>query len=389
MTELRSTLVDRAIALQPLLREHTAKADLDRRLTDEVDTALVEAGFFRLFTPKRFGGFEADVSTVLEVSEALAEADASAGWAVGVGSVANWMVGQFAERARQEVFGATASPRIVGSNAAVAARRVDGGLRLSGRWSFASGSDRAQWVTLGSAVVDESGQIVGAAMSLVPVSELTPEHTWLTVGMRATASDTWVADDLFVPQHRVLPIDALIAGEHPFPVEEAMYQRPAAPLANALLLGAILGAGREALRLVVAKAPTKPMHHTFFARQSDSVGAQIQIAEAAMKLKTARLHAFDVAETLDNATTGTDEVPYARRAEIRAQLSHAAQESLAAINTLVNVHGAGTFAETNRLQQLWRDANTAARHAALNPYVGYEVHGKDLLGIAERVSPMV
>jgi 3-hydroxy-9,10-secoandrosta-1,3,5(10)-triene-9,17-dione monooxygenase len=186
----------------------------------------------------------------------------------------------------------------------------------------------------------------------------------------------------------VLPIDALIAGSHPFPVAEAMYQRPAATVANALLLGPILGAGREALRLVVEKAPTKPIHHTFFARQSDSVGAQIQIAEAAMKLKTARFHVYDVAETLDNATTG-EEVPYARRAEIRAQLSHAAQEALAAINILVNVHGAGTFAESNRLQQLWRDANTAARHAALNPYVGYEVHGKDLLGIAERVSPMV
>lgn len=56
-----------------------------------------------MLTPKRFGGYETDVHTVLEVSEALAEADASAGWLVGVGSVATWMVGQFSQRARQEV----------------------------------------------------------------------------------------------------------------------------------------------------------------------------------------------------------------------------------------------------------------------------------------------
>src|SRR4051794_11191768 len=104
MTELRSTLVERAVTLQPLLRDHAAKADTDRRLTDEADNALVESGFFRLFTPERFGGLEADVTTVLAVSEALAEADASAGWVVGVGAVATWLAGQFSAQARQELF---------------------------------------------------------------------------------------------------------------------------------------------------------------------------------------------------------------------------------------------------------------------------------------------
>ena len=63
--------------------------------------------------------------------------------------------------------------------------------------------------------------------------------------------------------------------------------------------------------------------------------------------------------------------------------------SLTAISTLINVHGAGSFAESSRMQQYWRDANTAARHAALQPVVGYEVYGKALLGVAERISPLV
>jgi 3-hydroxy-9,10-secoandrosta-1,3,5(10)-triene-9,17-dione monooxygenase len=56
---------------------------------------------------------------------------------------------------------------------------------------------------------------------------------------------------------------------------------------------------------------------------------------------------------------------------------------------LVSVHGAGSFAEANPMQRIWRDANTAARHGGLNTLVGYEVYGKALLGIAERIGRMV
>ncbi|WP_255322632.1 hypothetical protein [Mycobacterium kubicae] len=41
------------------------------------------------------------------------------------------------------------------------------------------------------------------------------------------------------------------------------------------------------------------------------------------------------------------------------------------------------------MQQYWRDASVAARHAALNVHVGYEIYGKSLLGVAERISPLV
>ena len=140
---------------------------------------------------------------------------------------------------------------------------------------------------------------------------------------------------------------------------------------------------------MVYKAPTKVMHDTFFVRQSESAGVQIQIAEAALGLRTAQLHAYDIAATLDDAGTEGQLVTYASRAEIRAQVGYLAQQVLHAISALVNVHGSGSFAESSRMQQYWRDANTAARHAALQPVVGYEVYGKSLLGIEERISPAV
>jgi len=136
-------------------------------------------------------------------------------------------------------------------------------------------------------------------------------------------------------------------------------------------------------------ANTAPGHHTVFARQVDSVGVQLQIADAALKLRTARLHAYDAADEVDRTAAEGDSRNYSMRARIRAQCGYAAQQVLDAINTLVNVHGAASFAHTNPLQQIWRDANTGGRHAGVHAQVGYEVYGKSLLSVEERISPLV
>ena len=383
-------LLGRARALQPLLRENAAEGELLRLLPDTVSDALTEAGMFRLLTPTRFGGYAADLRTVINVSETLAEIDGSASWLVSIGSAGNWMMGQLCySQAQQEIFGLNPDARVAGAGTPGSARRVDGGVRISGRWSYASGAHHADWASLAAVVADGSEQPVDAMFCVVPAKQLRLEKTWYTLGMRGTGSDTWVADDVFVPDHRTIPMSA-IADETPRVADnESMFRLPFATVAALVLVGPLLGIGRAALKLVIDKAPTKAMHHTFFSRQSESVGVQIHIAEAALGLRTAQLHAYDIASALDDAAAKGELVTYAWRAEIRAQLGYVAQQVLHAISALVNVHGAGSFAESNRMQQYWRDANTAARHAALQPVVGYEVYGKSLLGIEERISPAV
>jgi alkylation response protein AidB-like acyl-CoA dehydrogenase len=382
-------LVDSAVALQPLLREHAGTGDADRRQADAVIAGLTEAGLFRLFTPSRFGGFETDLRTVLEVTEALGEADGSAAWLVSVASVAAWMTGFASVQAQQDIFGPDPDARIAGGSAPAPARRVSGGLRVSGRWAYASGSHHATWASLGAMVSDDAGNPVDAVLCLAPAADLQLEDTWRTVGMRGTGSNTWIADDVFVPEHRIISMGALAAGELTPETDEVMYRMPFVPLATLPLLGPLLGLGRAALALTVHDAPRKAMHHTFFARQSDSVGVQVQIAQAALMLDTARLHAHHCADELDGTAARGEQTDYATRARVRATAGYAAQQVLDAINILINVHGAASFAESNRLQQYWRDAKTAARHAGLNAAVGYEILGKDLLGIDEPISPMV
>jgi 3-hydroxy-9,10-secoandrosta-1,3,5(10)-triene-9,17-dione monooxygenase len=370
----RTELVARAVALQPLLRAHASHGEINRRQADEVIAALTSAGFFRLLTPSRFGGYSADLRTIVEITEALGTADGSAGWLVGLGSTASQLVSGGSARAQQEIFGPDPDARLAGSGHPVPARRVDGGLVVSGRWPYASGSPHATWAGLGALVVDDDQHSADVYMCLVPASDLRLEDTWHVVGMRGTGSNTWAADDLFVPEHRLASMTALT---------------DFAAAATLALVGPLLGMGQAALSAVVAGAEVKSMHHTVFARQRDSVGVQIQVAEAALGLQTARLHAYDIADRLDEAEAGGETLTYQDRAQMRGAVGYVAQTVLKAIDVLVNVHGAATFGEANPVQRYWRDANTAARHAGLNPMIGYEVLGKALLGVDEQVSTMV
>ncbi|MFE9629013.1 acyl-CoA dehydrogenase family protein [Streptomyces sp. NPDC006527] len=388
---IRAELVGRAVALQPLLSEHAARAETDRALPAEVVDALADAGVFRLLTPRRYGGHETDLRTLTEVSEALGEGDGSAAWVGMIIAVTNWLACLFPDKAQEEVFGADPDARVTGVAAPTGTgERVPGGWRVSGRWSYNSGAPHATWAAVGALLRDESGAVVDQALVLIPSSDLTVEDTWRTAGMRATASNTLIGRDVFVPEHRVLSVPAAAEGVYPrTSQDETLYDSTFGPMLLLCLVGPLLGLGKAALNVVVEGSAEKPLSFTVHGRQADSVGVQMQLAEAALKLETARLHTFRAVDEVDQAAISGGPLNYAARSHIRAQAGFAAQHVLEAVSTLLNVHGASSFADASALQRIWRDANVAARHAGLVPAVGLEVYGKSLLGISDRVSLMV
>jgi 3-hydroxy-9,10-secoandrosta-1,3,5(10)-triene-9,17-dione monooxygenase len=79
----------------------------------------------------------------------------------------------------------------------------------------------------------------------------------------------------------------------------------------------------------------------------------------------------------------------ASRARIRADTGYAARQITEAIDLLLTAHGAGSFAMSSPLQRIWRDSNTAARHAVVLPPISDEVYGKALLGVENTITPLV
>lgn len=384
-------LIERAEALQPLLRKNAVESEKNRRTSEENIDAVREAGLFRLMVPKRFGGFEGTLRSHLEVSAALGEACGGTAWVVALTNVCAWFTGLFSEQAQAEVFGANPDARVAGVfNASPTTRRVDGGLVVSGKWYSSSGSLHADWAVVGAEERDENGALVAQYLALMPKAEYHIEDTWFTAGMRASGSNCIVANEVFVPNHRLLNMAGAIEGEYATEFKDEVAYRPLfVPFAALILNGPQLGLGRAALKYVIDSAPRRAIAYTSFEKQTDSVVFQMQIAEAALKIDTAHLRAFRATDEMDEAARKGIKLDAVTRARIRADVGLINTLITDAINILLSAHGAGSFSEASPMQRWWRDSNTAARHAVALPAVGNELYGKALLGIENTVTPLV
>ena len=168
-----------------------------------------------------------------------------------------------------------------------------------------------------------------------------------------------------------------------------LYRSALMPVLSLALVGPQLGLGRRALQLVKEHAAHKPVSYTYYSAQSDSVAFQLQIAEAAMLIDTAHLHAQRAAEDIDSAARRGVYPDELGRARVRADAGWVLDHITKAIDILMSAHGGSSFADTNPLQRIWRDSAVAARDAVTMPIVNYEIYGKALLGRDDQITPLI
>ncbi|SFA60725.1 Acyl-CoA dehydrogenase [Rhodococcoides kroppenstedtii] len=386
-------VLDNLRALLPDLRAGAAANEQARRLSDDTVAALRRAGAFRIAAPARFGGLETNLRTMLDVPSTIAEGDGGASWVTTLSNINHWALGLFDERAQAEVYADGPDVVISGVVSPTAtARRVEGGYRVSGQWPYASASLHATWCTGGVVVLDEDDSVLDQGMALIPSSDYTVDDTWYVAGMRASGSNTVVADDVFVPEHRMLSMMGAFSGSYVAERTDSAFARSAfGPMLVMVLVGPQLGMGRAALDLVTTKAAEKSLAYTVFERQADSVAFQMMVAEAALKIDTAHLHAYRAADDVMRWAEAGVYPDLVSRARVRGDAAVALRGVTEALNILLDATGAGAFADVNALQRIWRDSNVGARHAVMLPRVSVETYGKALLGVElhDHITPII
>jgi 3-hydroxy-9,10-secoandrosta-1,3,5(10)-triene-9,17-dione monooxygenase len=209
-------LVARAAALIPQLRERVAEAEQTRKLPALNVEAVRNAGLFRVLQAARYGGHQQSLRTHIDTIALVAEGCSSTAWCMGVIHAHSWLMAHFPQAAQEETYGADPDAII---SAIISprgqAKPGKGGYMLNGVWPFGSGSQYAQWLFLGAAILNERGEVVDEADLLVPSRDVTIKDDWNVTGLRGTGSCTIVAQDVFVPEHRYLSLRALIAGKTP------------------------------------------------------------------------------------------------------------------------------------------------------------------------------
>ncbi len=120
-----------------------------------------------------------------------------------------------------------------------------------------------------------------------------------------------------------------------------------------------------------------PLH----SQPADAPAHQMNIADAARLIDTARLHAFRAADELDQVTAEGRRPDLEVRTRMRMDSSRAMRCAREAVGLLLDAAGAGSFADGAVLQRAWRDVETSSRHASLSPeVVSREIYGRVLLG---------
>ncbi|MFW7354923.1 MAG: acyl-CoA dehydrogenase family protein [Brucella sp.] len=382
-------IVSRARSLFDLIRAHSQAGDDNRQVSQEVINALQEQGLFHISVPKHLGGGGANFRTFIDAVAEVARADGGTAWAVALLNVCTWFGTLFSEQAKAEVFGSNPGVRICGIfTAAGKTEFVEGGIRVTGEWWYASGSRHAQWATLGVHLGTNPDGSPITGLALVPFSDLGYRDTWFVAGMRASGSNTLIADNVFIPSHRIQNFQDMAAEKYARnDSDEANDYASFVPVAEIVLVAAQLGLVQGAIDLTLAKAPIKPVAYTTFYQAKNSPVHQIELAEAVSLADQAYLLVARACADIDRAASHREKLDPLTRARIRMDTGQAGKLSREAINKLISVNGASSFALANHMQRIWRDSEVASRHAFVLPEMANLIYGRVLFGIEELVQP--
>jgi alkylation response protein AidB-like acyl-CoA dehydrogenase len=374
-------LLKRAEGLIALIGEKADWAEENRTLHGDVVEALADAGMFRMRRPAHFGGYETDARTLTDVLATIAHGDGSTAWTVSVWSISTWIAGLFADHVQDEVF-ATPDTRVCAALSPTAmAEPADGGLTVNGSWKFISGAAHSHWQVILTMAPSPDGT-PWPVFAMVPMTDLRIVDDWHTSGLCATGSVTTVAENLFVPQDRVLPLPLVLQGQHASQRNAAspVYSAPLVPNGCAGFAGVAIGLAEAALDNFLHRLPGRKITYTAYEEQGEAAVTHFQVTEASLKTDEARFHGYRIAGLLDGKGAAGDEWTLPDRALARVSLGRAFHLVRDAVDVLASASGGSSIYRSEPIQRIQRDVHALNRHALMYPATNYELYGRILCG---------
>ena len=371
-------LVRRIAEMAPVLRKHGAWAEDNRRLPDEVIGALADVGVFKMRVPRRYGGYESDTRTLIDVAAELARADGATAWTASVYWIPTWMVGMFPAEVQDEVF-ATPDVRVCGTlSPSAIAMPAEDGVVVNGEWGFMTGAWHSHWQEIIAVLVGAGGEPY-PIVALVPVSDLQLVDDWHTSGLRGTGSISTVAKDVFVPARRVLPLHVVLAGRPD--AAEPMYRAPLLPVASVSAVGNALGLAQAGLHAFLDRLPDRKITYTSYDSQRTAPLTHHQVADATMKVDEAAFHAYRLSDTVDAKCATGEEWSLLERVRARGDLGSACRLGKEAVDLLATASGGSSIYQDVPIQRIARDIQAVNLHALMHPNTNSELYGRVLCGL--------
>jgi alkylation response protein AidB-like acyl-CoA dehydrogenase len=377
-SEEGTKLLEAAKAFRPRILADRERIEAGRRLPEDLVRELAHGGFFRIFLPAAYGGLDLTPMAAAEVFEELARADASVAWCVWNGNT-YWTTVRWAKEVALAIF---ADPNTILANSTRPSGRavvVEGGYRVSGRWSLVSGCQFSAWFIL-MCIVHEDGKPrltpSGAPESrfmLCPAPDCDIVDTWTVAGLRGTGSHDVVVQDRFVP--------APYASFHtdPLVLTDPRYKLPLSSRISPGLGAMALGIARSAIEALIELAGGKRHERTSQPLTEDR-GAQTRLSQAEALVGSARLFLFDTVERVWHDVLAGRDATVEARTQGRLASWHAVTSACQAVDLVYLTGGATSLYATCPIERAFRDVHAITQHIGVHPRI-LETAGRVLFGL--------
>jgi alkylation response protein AidB-like acyl-CoA dehydrogenase len=364
-------------------RDLAATTERERALPSALVDELRATGLLRAGAPSSLGALQAPPATTLSGAERIARGDASAGWCVSIAATSSLLSAYLPDQGASEIFG---NPSTVAAGVWAPRGRaaiVEGGVKVSGRWSFCSGISHSEWLFAGCVLDQPQETEQGPALRVValPSAELEILDTWHTSGLRGTGSHDAVADELFVPDHRVLSL--LDGRPH---IDAPLYRFPIFGFFALSIAAAALGNARGAIDDLSELAAGKTGEGSS-RTLAERPATQAAVGEAEAALRAARALYYGAIDEAWGASQGGGPVEDSLRLGLRLAATHAVRTAAEVARSMYDLGGGTAIYQDSPLQRRFRDAYTATAHFQVNPAT-WELAGRLLLGLPTKTAQL-
>src|SRR5260221_492789 len=356
-------VIARAEAVRADVAAASNEIEATRRLPPALLDRLHDAGLFRLLLPRSSNGIETDPVTFFHVIETIARADASTAWCLSQAGGCAMSAAYLDLPVAQGIFGDPKAVLAGGPGPKVGAIECEGGYRVRGVWSFASGGGHATWLGAhcpiyaadGSPRREANGEPQERTM-LVRTGDVEWTDIWNTVGLRGTASDQFALNDFFVRS------DHSMTREFDLECRESgpLYRMSAHTCYQVGFAGVACGIARGALDNFVDVARNK-VPRGMKSPLRDNAVVQSGLAQAEVTLRAARAFLLQpMADIWKDLVAGTS-ITGEQRVIIRMAATHAIHKAREAVDFAYNAAGATAIFENHPLERRFRDIHTVTQ----------------------------
>jgi alkylation response protein AidB-like acyl-CoA dehydrogenase len=362
---MHSSVQDQARAAAEVVAARSLDTEHLGMLPAETLELLLALGITRMVMPRQWRGLELGFPAVVDVVTALARGCMSVAWCAALYAEHPWILAHFDSQAQADVWRLGPDVPLSMSVAAFGtANRVADGFTLTGTWPFVSGCDHAGWFLLAADwdAADASGTLTG--LCLVPRGDVRIDQaSWRVAGLRGTGSKTVSVDGALVPGHRLLDSQALTVA--PRGQTSPLFCQPFGGTLGLVLAAVAVGGAEGAVEQFRQRVTQRVLRHQGRVQALDPA-AQMDLAEAVVQTKSARLLLEDACEIVRVAGEQSTELTALELAELRVRKAHIVRVSTQAVDRLFAASGGGALQETSPLQRFWRDVHAIQAHAGLN-----------------------